>query len=194
MPPRKKFKSDDRKDAVRINERIRVSQILVVHEGKKLGIMQTRDALYKARGMGLDLVEVAAKARPPVCQIMDYGKYKYEKNKKARNKKSTVIKEKEISFRYVIGDHDLETKANQARKFLTKGNKVKLIVKFKSREKAHKDEGFKVIEKILGMLEDVASIDKAPGFEGHNITAKLDLKKEAKNELEKARREAEKDS
>jgi translation initiation factor IF-3 len=186
--PKKKAKKQD-KNFVRVNERIRIPQILVVHEGKNLGVMNNRDALAKARGLGLDLVEVAPNARPPVCQIMDYGKYRYEKSKRESKAKSQMRKEKEISFRYVIDDHDLETKANQVRKFLEKGQRVKLVVKFKAREKAHKEKGFVALKKIIAMLEDVASVEKAPGFEGHNITARLDVIKGYKDERSKEAKE-----
>lgn len=187
MPPGKKFKGEQ-KDFVRHNESIRIPKVLVVHEGKNLGVMDTRDALRQARFLGLDLVEVAPKARPPVCQIMDYGKYMYEKQKRTKNK-GHATKEKELSFRYVIDDHDLETKANQARKFLEKGHKVKFVVKFKAREKAHKDKGFAALSKIIALLDDVASVEKAPGFEGYNLTARLDAKGK-KNESSKSSTEA----
>ncbi len=169
----KKAKNTDNKNFVRSNERIRIHEVLLIHEGQNLGVMKTQDALAKARDVGLDLVEVSPTSRPPVCQIMDYGKYMYEKNKK---KKQHVVKEKEVSFRYVIDDHDLETKANQIRKFIGKGHKVKVVVKFKAREKAHKDKGFVALEKLIMMLEDVVSVEKSPGFEGHYVTARLDKK------------------
>jgi translation initiation factor IF-3 len=186
-------KTKEREDFVRCNERIRISQVLVIHEGQNLGVMQTRDAQQKARSLGLDLVEVAPKARPPVCQIMDYGKFMYDKQKRSKAKSQTR-REKEISFRYVIDDHDLETKANHIRKFLSKGMKVKVVVKFKAREKAHKEKGFVALKKLIAMLEDVASVEKAPGFEGHNITARLDVLKGSKDEPEKHSKEAISDS
>jgi len=160
------------KDFVRYNERIRIPQVLVVHEGRNLGVMATREALAKARSMGLDLVEVAPQARPPVCSIMEYGKYMYDKQKRAKSQ-SHAKKEKEVSFRYVIDDHDLVTKANQVRRFLEKGMRVKLMVKFKAREKAHKEQGFTAMKRLLSMLEDVATVEKAPGFEGNNIIARV---------------------
>ncbi len=190
-----KFGGNDKggKDFVRYNERIRIPQVLVVHEGKNLGVMQTRDALAKARSMGLDLVEVAPHARPPVCSIMEYGKYMYDRQKRSKSQ-SHGQKEKEISFRYVIDGHDLETKANQVRRFLEKGIKVKVVVKFKAREKAHKDQGFVAIQKLLSLLEDVATVEKAPSFEGNNIIARLDVKKGASHESQKPCKEAKQDS
>ena len=170
-------------DGPRCNERIRIPEIRVIHDGKNLGIMKTKDALAKAKDLELDLVEVSPTAKPPVCHIMDYGKFVYEKNKRAKDQKSSAVKEKEIKFRYIIDNHDLETKANQAKKFLEKGFKVKLVVWFKAREKAHKDQGFAAIKHMLTLLAEVAEVDKEPSFEGTNITAKLKQKKgSTKNE------------
>ena len=176
MPKPKKYKGDQKKDFVRTNERIRIPDIRVVKDNQNLGVMKTRDALRMARDAGLDLVEVAPNSRPPVCSIMDFGKYQFEKSKKEA-KKSPSQKEKEIAFRYVISDHDLETKAGQAKKFLEKGNRVKLVVKFERREKAHKSEGFVVMEKMLQLLEDVAHMDKKPVLEGGHVVARIELKK-----------------
>lgn len=169
-----------KKNWVRHNDQIRIPRVLVVKDGANLGEMATRDALALARSEGLDLVEVAAHSRPPVCQIMDYGKFMYDKSKKDKGK-SNQPKEKEITFRYVIDQHDLETKANQAKGFLEKGTKVKLTVKFKSREKAHKDLGFDVIRKVIEMLKDVSTVEIAPKFEGVNVIARLDVKKDSKS-------------
>lgn len=173
----KKFNRDsEQKDFIRFNERIRIREVRVVHDGENLGVMLTVDALKRAKLAGLDLVEVAPQSRPPVCQIMDYGKFMFDKSKKKKQQASQ--KEKELSFRYVIGDHDLETKANHARKFLEKGNRVKFVVKFKAREKAHKDQGFSALKKMIDLLADVGSVEKPPGFEGHNLTARIEPKKE----------------
>jgi translation initiation factor IF-3 len=144
-----------------------------------LGTMQTRDALALARSVGLDLVEVAPNVRPPVCRIMDYGKFMFDKSKKDKSQ-GAAQKEKEICFRYVINTHDLETKVNQAKKFLEKGMKVKLVVTFKQREKAHKNLGFEILNKAIDMLKDVVSVESEPKYEGANVVAKLDVKKEAK--------------
>ena len=168
-----KARKPDNNFFVRSNERIRILEVLLIHEGQNLGVMKTQEALEKAREVGLDLVEVSPNSRPPVCQIMDYGKFMYERNKK---KKQHIMKDKEVSFRYVIDDHDLETKANQIRKFIGKGHKVKVVVKFKAREKAHKDKGFVALNKLITMLGDAVSVEKPPGFEGHCVTARLDKK------------------
>ena len=173
---KKKF-DKKQQDFVRCNDRIKIYEVLLIHEGENLGVMKTRDALAKAVSLDLDLVEVSPNARPPVCQIMDYGKFMFENNKK---KKHHFAKDKEVSFRYVIDDNDLTTKASQIRKFIEKGHKVKVVVKFKAREKAHKDKGFAALEKLITMLEDIVSVEKPPGFEGHTVTARLN-KKESKD-------------
>lgn len=170
----------ERKDFVRHNEQIRVPQVLVIENGKNVGVMPTSAALAKARSVGLDLVEVAPQSKPPVCQIMEYGKFMFDKNKKQKDKSNSVQKEKEICFRYVIDDHDLQTKANQAKKFLQKGDKVKVVVKFKAREKAHKDKGFEAFNKLIQFIGDSADIEKPAALEGSNIIGRLQLKKEAK--------------
>lgn len=172
-----------KKDWVRHNDQIRIPQIVVIHEGKNLGTMQTRDALNLARSLNLDLVEVAPTARPPVCHIRDYGKFMFDRSKKKKeSERSAGPKEKEIDFRYVIGEHDLETKANQIRKFLDKGIKVKCVCKFKAREKAHKDQGFAILNKLIEMLKDSSTVEMAPRFEGQNVICRLDVKKETKKE------------
>jgi translation initiation factor IF-3 len=177
----RKNQPQQNKDFVRCNERIRIPEVRVIYDGKNLGIMSSRDALLKAQELGLDLVEVSPNVRPPVCQIMDYGKFMYEKSKRKKDQKGSSKKEKEIAFRYVIDKHDLETKAGQARKFIEKDYRVKLVVKFKAREKAHKDQGFKAIKDLIALLEDVAEVEKEPGFEGHTVTARLDKRKGKKS-------------
>lgn len=175
-------KCEKKQDFVRTNERIRIPRVLVIDENNQnIGEVSNKDALAMARAVGLDLVEVSPNARPPVCRIMDYGKFMYERQKKTKNKGS-VTKEKEISFRYVISEHDMATKANQAKKFLEQGHRVKLMVYFEKREKAHKQEGFVVMTKMYDLLKEVAQMDKPPIMEGGNIIARLDLKKAKKDE------------
>ncbi len=159
----------------RVNEQIRISPIFVVKDGQKLGIMPNFEALRLARDEGLDLVEVSPNARPPVCSIMDYGKFKFDQSKK-KKEKGNAQKEKEVSFRYVVGDHDLETKINQIKGWLEEGERVKITVKFKGRENAHKDEGMLVINKCLDLLKEVATVEKKPSFEGSQIIARLTKK------------------
>lgn len=162
---------------VRRNEMIRVPQVLVVKEGQKLGVYKTFDAIKMARDEGLDLVEVAPHAKPPVCAITDYGKHKFDmQQKKKQQEKNSGPKEKEISFRYVIEEHDLNTKINQIKGYLEKGDRVKITVKFKGRENAHKDQGMVIIQKCLAALTEVADVEKHPSFEGGQITAKVATK------------------
>lgn len=193
MPPFKNQQTD-RKDFVRHNHMIRVPNVRLVKDGENLGVVSTSQALAEARNSDLDLVEVSPNSKPPVCAIMDYGRYMYERSKKSKENKSVKIKEKEISFRYVISEHDLVTKANQARKFLEKGDKVKLVVKFKKREKAHKDQGWDAIKRMVEILSDIAALEKEPAFEGGNISARLELKKESKDGSRKNPQPAEQDS
>lgn len=134
--------------------------------------MKTRDALQLARNLNLDLVEVAPNAQPPVCRLLDYGKYRYEQDKKEKEarKSQKVIVVKEVRLRPKIDDHDLKTKGNQARSFLEEGNKVKMTVLFRGREMAHQDIGREVLNQILDMLKDVALVEQAPRVEGRNMT------------------------
>lgn len=166
----KKFKQDKQQQyQTRINERIRFSPLLVIDEnGEKLGVISNDEAKAKARAAGLDLVEVAPQARPPVCRIMDYGKFRYEqglKEKKQRqNQKSQQTKEVRLSPK--IADHDIETKTNAAKKFLSAGHKVQLRLEYKKRENAHKDLGFTVIDKVIEGLEGVGKPLNKPKLEG----------------------------
>lgn len=173
--------NDNNNDYVRHNSQIRVPKVRLVKEGENLGIVSIQEAQTQARDNNLDLVEVSPNSNPPVCAIMDYGKFMYERQKKSKESKSSRVKEKELSFRYVISDNDLETKSNQARKFLEKGDRVKLVVKFKKREKAHKEQGWQVLEKMVKLLNDVATIEKEPSYEGGNISVRLELKKGSKD-------------
>lgn len=140
-----------------------------------LGIMPTDQALDVAAQQGLDLVEVAGDERPPVCRIMDYGKFKYEqKRKQAKNQKTHQVQIKEIRLRPKTGEHDVEVKVRQARQFLAEKDKVKVNVMFKGREMAHIDKGREVIQEVIALLEDVAKVERAPLMEGRkNMTALL---------------------
>lgn len=169
------YRRDDR-NFVRKNEQIRCPKVLLVKDGQKLGVFPSFEALRIAREEELDLVEVAPNAQPPVCAIMDYGKFKFDQQRREKEKKSSSPKEKEITFRYVISDHDLEVKINQAKRMLEDGDRVRFTVKFKARENAHKDQGMRAINKCLEFLKDVASIEKAPSFEGSQITCKVSPK------------------
>ena len=139
-----------------------------------LGAMPTLDALELARQAGLDLVEVAPDERPPVCRIMDYGKFKYEQKKKqAKSTKTHHVQVKEIRLRPKTGEHDVEFKVKQARGFLADRDKVKVTIIFKGREMAHVDRGREMILGVIASLEDVAKVEKTPSMEGRSMTAVL---------------------
>jgi translation initiation factor IF-3 len=157
---------------LRVNERIRISPIRVVDEdGAMLGIMSAEEGRALARERGLDLVEVAATSRPPVCRIMDFGKYKYEQNKKERKARSRQHQQqlKEVKIRPKIERHDLEVKVKSARRFLTEHDKVKVTMMFRGREVTHADLGLKVLERFAEELADVGVIESPPRIEGRNM-------------------------
>ena len=163
-----------------INEQIRDKEVRVVgQDGEQLGIMSAKEAYMMAKEAELDLVKIAPGAKPPVCKIIDYGKYRYEiarKEKDARKKQKT-IEVKEIHMTPNIDTNDLNTKANQARKFITKGNKVKVQLRFRGREMAHLDVGHQVLNKFYEMLEDIAVIEKPAKMEGRNMAMFITEKK-----------------
>ncbi len=165
------------KNMVRKNEQIRTPRVLLIKEGKNLGTYPTNEAIRMAREEGLDLVEVSSNSNPPVCSIMDYGKFVFDQQRKKKLQKQSQQKEKEINFRYVIDEHDLTIKANQIKKLIEKGYKVKVVVKFKARENAHRDKGFTAIKKCLDLIQDVGVPEKAPTLEGNNIICRVDAKK-----------------
>lgn len=159
----------DRKSQ-RINEQIRISPIRVVGpEGEVLGVLETFDALQRAREAGLDLVEVAPQEKPPVCRIMDYGKFKYQQKKRQHKGHTHHSKNKELRLRPKIGDHDLMTKVNRAKEFLSQKDKVIFSVIFRGRENAHVDEGFKVVQRLQKELEEVAKLEQSPQMQGRRI-------------------------
>ena len=134
--------------------------------------MTTQDALYKAEQAGLDLVEISPNVDPPVCKILDYGKYQYEqqKQKKINKKKQHVVQVKEIRIRPNTGDHDLLTKLNKAQKFIASGAKLKITVMFRGREMARKEVGLELLNRVTSILEDVAKIDKKASVEGRRMS------------------------
>ncbi|MFV0446803.1 MAG: translation initiation factor IF-3 [Planctomycetaceae bacterium] len=160
----------------RLNEQIRLTPIRVVdQDGQMLGVIPTADALSRAREAGLDLVEVAPNERPPVCRILDYGKFKYEQKKRTqKNQKSHQTQIKEIRLRPKTGEHDIEFKVKRAREFLAEKDKVKLNVMFRGRENAHHERGREVLAEFITALADVAKVEKPPSMEGgRNMTAVL---------------------
>jgi len=157
----------------RVNERIRIREVrLIDDEGNQVGIIQTRDALEMARERGLDLVEVAPNAIPPVCRLMDYGKFRYEQSRKERDSRKTqhVIRLKEVRIEPKIGDHDLETKGRQAAKFLDGGDKVKLSVLFRGRSITHPELGRDLLDQLQEQLREHGTIEQTPRMEGRTMT------------------------
>ncbi len=163
-----------------INEQIRDKEVrLVGEDGEQLGIMSAKEAYQKALDADLDLVKIAPKAEPPVCKIVDYGKYKYElaRKEKEAKKKQKVVDVKEVRLSPNIEANDLNTKANMARKFIEKGDKVKVTLRFRGREMAHMASSKHVLDDFANMLEDVAMIDKAPKLEGRSMSMILTEKR-----------------
>jgi translation initiation factor IF-3 len=166
----------------RINERIRAKEIRVIdEEGGQLGIMTPLDALKQAKSQGLDLVEVAPTANPPVCRIINYGKYLYQLSKRQhearKNQKSIGLKE--VKMRPRTSTHDLETKRNKVVEFLHEGAKVKITIMFRGREMAHRDLGFKMIEKLIEQVGENGQVEARPRLEGANLTAIMSPNKKA---------------
>ncbi len=164
------------KREVRINERIRVPQVRVIGgDGQQIGVMPTREALALARGEGLDLVEVSPDANPPVCRIMDFGKFKYEQSKRARKakKKQHVTHVKEVKLRLKIEDHDYQFKINHARKFLEGRDKVKFTVVLRGREMDRIGSGKTLLERAASDLDDVGQIELLPKKEGRTVVMVL---------------------
>ncbi len=152
---------------------IRLPQVRVIDaDGNQLGIMQTKDALSTAEAAGLDLVEIAATAAPPVCRIMDYGKYKYQMSKKAKDakKKQTVIQVKEMKLRGKTEEHDFQFKLRNIKRFLSEGDKVRVFIVFKGREITHTDLGMEMLKRVADELKDVATIEAPPKLEGRSMT------------------------
>ena len=163
-----------------INEQIRDREVrLIGVNGEQLGIMSARDAMKLAREAELDLVKVAPQAKPPVCKIIDYGKFKYEmvRKEKEAKKKQKIVEIKEIRLSPNIDVNDLNTKTNNARKFLEKGNKVKVTLRFRGREMAHMQASRHILEDFVKSLEDIAVIDKPIKQEGRTLTVFLSAKR-----------------
>jgi translation initiation factor IF-3 len=154
----------------RINEQIRVSPVRVIaQDGALLGVIETVEALQRAREVGMDLVEVAPQEKPPVCRIMDYGKFKYQQKKRQHKGHAHHGKNKELRLRPKIGDHDLMTKVNRAKEFLAGKDKVIFSVIFRGRENAHIDEGFKLVQRLTKELAEVAKLEQNPQMQGRRI-------------------------
>ncbi len=163
-----------------INEQIRDKEVrLVSEDGEQLGIMSSRDALKMAMDAELDLVKIAPMAKPPVCKIIDYGKYKYEQTRKDKEakKKQKTVELKEVRLSPNIDTNDLNTKVNNAKKFIAKGNKVKVTLRFRGREMAHVHQSKHILDDFAALLEDVASIEKPAKLEGRNMSMVLTEKR-----------------
>jgi translation initiation factor IF-3 len=161
---------------LRINEQIRVREVRLIQDGgERQGIMSTQEALGIAHEMGLDLVEVAPQAVPPVVKILNYGKFKFENEKKVRDskKKQKLLKLKEIRMQPKIDDHDLDFKSKHIKEFLADGNKVKVTVRFRGRELAHTELGLDVLKDVLAKIEGEYVMDKPPAMEGRFMSMVL---------------------
>ncbi len=158
----------------RMNERIRISPIRLIDEnGEQAGVVETQDALRRARDLGMDLVEMAADSRPPVCRIMDYGRYKYEQSKKEKaNKaktKTSELKEVRMGRSMKIDPHDVAIRMRQARKFLLEGHKVQIVQQFRGREMAHRERGNERMREIIAELEEIGKVETEPRMAGRRM-------------------------
>ncbi|MGN0160681.1 MAG: translation initiation factor IF-3 [Lachnospiraceae bacterium] len=163
-----------------INEQIKDKEIRVIGEnGEMLGVMKPADAMKLAKEAGVDLVKIVPNAAPPVCKIVDYGKYRYEQARKEKDakKKQKVIDIKEVRLSPNIEENDLNTKANSARKFIEKGDKVKVTLKFRGREMAHMEQSKHILDDFAEKLADIATVEKAPKLEGRSIMMVLTEKR-----------------
>jgi len=162
----------DRDKDLRTNRRIRVPEVrLVDQDGEQLGVFITREALKRAEEAGFDLVEISPTARPPVCKIMDYGKYKYDQSKRKHEakKKQVVVLTKEIKMRPATDEHDFQTKLRHVKRFLEEGNKVKITIRFRGREMAHKDLGHARMKKVIEEVKDLGEAESFPKMEGRQM-------------------------
>ena len=186
MPiPRKLDRRPPERDETRINERIRVPQVrLVGEDGNQIGIVDTPQALRYAQERDLDLVEVAPEARPPVCRVLDYSKYKYEQEQKAKaaRRHQKQVNVREIKLRPKIADNDYETKKNHVVRFLSGDDRVKVTIMFRGREQAHPERGRALLQKLFEDLGGLATIESEPLQEGRNMSMLLAPSKEAGNE------------
>ena len=170
-PPGGRFDRRRPEQGLRINHRIRVPEVRVIAEEEQLGVMPTHEALRLAEEKGLDLVEISPRAFPPVCRIMDYGKYKYEEAKKKQQarKRASTVETKEIKFRPKTEEHDMAFKVKHVRRFVEGGNKVRLAVVFRGREITHPQTGMNVLNRVVEMCNDIAVVEATPNMEGRRM-------------------------
>jgi translation initiation factor IF-3 len=160
---------------IRVNGRIRAREVRVImgQTGQQLGVMKLSDALRRAQSIGLDLVEVAPTANPPVCKIIDFGKFRYDLSKQDRDKRPSGTKLKEIKFRVNIDEHDYLTKVRHAEEFLDRGNKVRVQLQFRGREMAHQEFGMQLMERVRDDLVTMSQVEMEPKITGRNVTMTL---------------------
>ena len=185
------------RESLRINGEIHIREVRVTSAtGEQLGIMPTREAMRLAEEQHLDLVEVAPKARPPVCRIMDFGKYRYEQQKREKEarKKQKVITIKEVKLRPNIEQHDYEVKLKHAMRFLGEGNKVKVTIMFRGRELSHPELGQEILDRVAEELKDSIIVDRKPKLEGRNMIMIVAPKAASKNGGQKKARQAKGDA
>lgn len=199
MAMRRRFRASNRGPQIRVNHRIRVPEVLVVgSDGSNLGVLATHEALKIARAENLDLVEINPKGQPPVCKILDFGKYKYEESKRKREtkRKQTVVEIKEIKLRPKTDEHDLEFKIRNARKFLESGNKVKVVCRFRGREITHPERAREQLEAIVTQTDDLSVVELRPTMEGRAMALVLAPKQAILQRVqqERTRREQEREA
>ena len=173
IPKFREVTAIQKQQRVRINEQIKVPEVrLIGPDGQQIGVMPTREALAFAAEAHQDLVEVAPQAAPPVCRVMDYGKFKYQQSKKQQEarRRQTIIQVKEIKVRPKIEEHDMAFKLRNAVRFLGEGDKVKISVIFRGREIAHTDRGFKILAQMTEALAEVGTVEQNPRLEGRNLS------------------------
>jgi len=187
--PRRFDRRPPERDPTRINDRIRVPQVrLIGDDGNQVGVIDTDKALAYARERDLDLVEVAAEARPPVCRVLDYSKYKYEQEQKAkaarRHQKQVTVRE--IKFRPKIAEHDYATKKGHVERFLRHDDKVKITIMFRGREQSHPERGEQLLMRLADDLSDLGAIEQRPTQDGRNMTMMLGPVRRAEPQAEAA--------
>jgi translation initiation factor IF-3 len=188
---------DDRRrpqgDRLRINHRIRVPEVRVIGEdGEQLGVMPTHEALRLAEERGVDLVEISPRAFPPVCRVMDYGKYKYEQAKKKQQarKHASTVEIKEIKFRPKTEEHDMDFKVKHVRRFLEEGNKVRLVIVFRGREITHPQTGLAVLNRVVDATADLSGVEVTPNMEGRRMVMILAPKANVVRKAAEVRKQA----
>ena len=173
---RRSVQAPPTRDGPRINEMIDESSVLLIDaDGEKRGVIPTVEAMRMAEEAGLDLVEVSPNSKPPVCKLLDFGKFKYQAQKKANEarKKQKTVEVKEVKLRPGIDDHDYDVKMRAMKSFFEEGNKVKITLRFRGREMAHQDLGLKVLDRVKSDVGDLAKVEQEPNFEGRQVVMVL---------------------